>query len=69
MSDIRLVALGPPAVGKTSIIKRFLFNTYTDKYKPTIEDLFSKEFQLNGVKIKVDILDTAGQVEFPAMRR
>ncbi|CAG7693887.1 unnamed protein product [Allacma fusca] len=69
MSDIRLVALGPPSSGKTSIIKRFLFNTFSDKYKPTIEDLFSKEFILNGVKIKVDILDTAGRVEFPAMRR
>ncbi|GLH09027.1 Ras-related protein Rap1, partial [Gryllus bimaculatus] len=55
MSDyerIRLVILGGAGVGKSCIVKRFLFNTYTDKYRST-----------------VDILDTAGDMQFPAMRR
>lgn len=56
MSDqerIRIVLLGDSAVGKSAIIKRFLFNTYSDKYRTTIEDLFSKEFDLGATTIKV----------------
>lgn len=58
MSDqerIRIVLLGDSAVGKSSIIKRFLFNTYSDKYRTTIEDLFSKEFDLGVTTIKASI--------------
>ncbi|CAN8007915.1 unnamed protein product [Ixodes pacificus] len=66
---MRLVTLGGGGVGKSSIVKRFLFNTYTDRYKPTVEDLFCKEFDLDTMTLKVDILDTAGDHQFPAMRR
>lgn len=66
---IRLVTLGGGKVGKSSIVKRFLFNTYSDRYRPTVEDLFCKEFDLETMTLKVDILDTAGDHQFPAMRR
>lgn len=66
---VRLVTLGGPNVGKSSIVKRFLFNTFTDKYKPTVEDLYSQEYDFGQLTLKVDILDTAGDLQFPAMRR
>lgn len=72
MSDyerIRLVILGGPGVGKSSIVKRFLMNTYCSKYKSTIEDLYNREYDLGHMTLKVDILDTAGDMQFPAMRR
>ncbi|XP_017776689.1 PREDICTED: GTP-binding protein Di-Ras1 [Nicrophorus vespilloides] len=72
MSDyerIRLVILGGAGVGKSCIIKRFLTNTYTDKYRSTIEDLYNREYDLGHMTLKVDILDTAGDMQFPAMRR
>lgn len=65
----RIVLLGSGKVGKTSILKRFLFDTFSDTYKETIEDLFSKEYDINGTHLKVDFLDTAGNIAFPAMRR
>ncbi|XP_013386328.1 GTP-binding protein Rhes [Lingula anatina] len=65
----RLVVLGSGRVGKTSIIKRFMKHSYTEKYKETVEDLYCKEYDINGARIKVDILDTAGNFAFPAMRR
>lgn len=36
-----------------------------------MEDLFSRDFGLSGADntLKVDILDTSGESEFPAMRR
>ncbi|XP_054090404.1 GTP-binding protein Di-Ras2 isoform X1 [Zeugodacus cucurbitae] len=69
LERIRLVILGGAGVGKSSIIKRFLFKTYTDKYRATVEDLFNREYDLGGVTLKVDILDTSGDMQFPAMRR
>lgn len=66
---IRLVILGGAGVGKSCIIKRFLSNTYTDKYRSTVEDLYNREYDLGHMTLKVDILDTAGDMQFPAMRR
>ncbi|KAF2885482.1 hypothetical protein ILUMI_20690 [Ignelater luminosus] len=72
MSDyerIRLVILGGAGVGKSCIVKRFLTNTYSDKYRSTVEDLYNREYDLGHTTLKVDILDTAGDMQFPAMRR
>ncbi|KAG5677477.1 hypothetical protein PVAND_007235 [Polypedilum vanderplanki] len=72
MSDferIRLVLLGGPYVGKSCIVRRFLTKSYNDKYRPTVEDLHNREYDLGAVTLKVDILDTSGDMQFPAMRR
>ncbi|CRL00198.1 CLUMA_CG013472, isoform A [Clunio marinus] len=72
MSDferIRLVILGGAGVGKTCVVRRFLTKTYNDKYRPTVEDLHNREYDLGSVTLKVDILDTSGDMQFPAMRR
>ncbi|GAB6020373.1 hypothetical protein CHUAL_003082 [Chamberlinius hualienensis] len=66
---IRLVVLGGGGVGKTGVIKRFLFNQFDEKYRSTVEDLYYREYDLGRMTIKVDILDTAGDLQFPAMRR
>ncbi len=66
---LRLVVMGDSFVGKSSIVRRFLFGTFAAKYTATVEDLFSRDFDLAGATLKVDILDTAGDAQFPAMRR
>ncbi|GIY17538.1 GTP-binding protein Rhes [Caerostris darwini] len=66
---IRLVTLGGGGTGKSSIVKRFLFNSFCEKHRPTVEDLYCREFDLESMTLKVDILDTAGDFQFPAMRR
>ena len=65
----RLVVMGDSYVGKSSIIKRFLYGTFNIDYVATVEDLFSQDFEVGGTCLKVDILDTAGDAQFPAMRR
>lgn len=50
---IRLVILGGAGVGKSSIVKRFLFKTYNDKYRATVEDLYNREYDLGSVTLKV----------------
>lgn len=58
MSDlerIRLVILGGPGVGKSCIVKRFLFKSYSDKYRATIEDLYNREYDFGNGTLKVSI--------------
>lgn len=64
-----MVVLGAGHVGKTAIINRFLKKSFTATYKQTVEDLHCKDYDVNGTIIRVDILDTAGHLSFPAMRR
>lgn len=49
----RVVLLGDAGVGKSCIIKRFLFKTYSDKYRATVEDLYNREYDLGTVTLKV----------------
>ncbi|ESO06619.1 hypothetical protein HELRODRAFT_124648, partial [Helobdella robusta] len=65
----RLVVLGSGRVGKTCLLQCLLNNKFIEAYRPTVEDLHCKTFVYNGGVISVDILDTAGNLEFPAMRR
>lgn len=56
MSDferIRLVLLGGAGVGKSCVVKRFLMKSYCDKYRPTVEDLHNREYDLGSVTLKV----------------
>ncbi|XP_043284172.1 GTP-binding protein Di-Ras2-like [Venturia canescens] len=66
---IRLVVLGGAGVGKSAIIRRLLGQGFTERYRPTVEDLYSRECVLGTLTLKVDLLDTAGDLQFPAMRR
>lgn len=42
----RLAVLGSGKVGKTSIIRRYLHGTFDEKYKETVEDLYSRDFNI-----------------------
>lgn len=65
----RLVVLGSAKVGKTSVVSRFLYNKFDDKYTPTIEDFHRKVYRIRGEAYRLDLLDTSGNHPFPAMRR
>lgn len=68
-TQVRLVFLGAAGVGKTALIRRFLQDTFEPKHRRTVEELHSKEYDLGGVKVTVEILDTSGSYSFPAMRK
>lgn len=59
----RLVVLGASRTGKSSIIHMFLNGKFLDTYKETVEDLHYREFTIDDKAIKVDILDTAGNIQ------
>ncbi|CAI6361481.1 unnamed protein product [Macrosiphum euphorbiae] len=65
----RVVMMGAARVGKTSIIKQFLYDQFPDRYKETIEELHRGDYELpDGARLTLDILDTSGAYQFPAMR-
>jgi len=68
MDEYRLVILGDGAVGKTTITIQFIQNHFVDIYDPTIEDCYIKQVLIDGRIYLLDILDTAGQEEYSAMR-
>ncbi|EFC50878.1 ras family small GTPase [Naegleria gruberi] len=68
MSDYKLVILGSGGVGKTACTIQFIQGSFIERYDPTIEDSYRKHFEVDGVVKVLDILDTAGQEEYSALR-
>ncbi|XP_030753703.1 ras-related protein Rap-1 [Sitophilus oryzae] len=64
----KIVVMGAAKVGKSSIISQFLYGTFSSKYKRTVEEMHHGDFNVQGVHLTLDILDTSGAYEFPAMR-
>ncbi|XP_056641056.1 ras-related protein Rap-2b isoform X1 [Diorhabda sublineata] len=64
----KIVVMGAAKVGKSSIINQFLYGTFSSKYKRTVEEMHHGDFNVAGVHLTLDILDTSGAYEFPAMR-
>jgi GTPase KRas protein len=66
--ELRVVILGSGGVGKSAIVVQFIQNHFIDFYDPTIEDSYRKQTIVDGNNYVLDILDTAGQEEYSAMR-
>lgn len=64
----KVIVLGDPGVGKTSLANRYVNNKFTTVYKATIgADIFSKELVLDGHEVFLQIWDTAGQERFHSL--
>ena len=61
-----LLAAG--GVGKSALTIQLIQNHFVDEYDPTIEDSYRKQVVIDGETCLLDILDTAGQEEYSAMR-
>ncbi|KAI9899276.1 hypothetical protein N3K66_005737 [Trichothecium roseum] len=64
----KVVILGDGGVGKTGFAIQMSLGQFVDTYDPTIEDSYQKRIVVDGVPCKLDILDTAGQEEYTALR-
>eukprot|EP00057_Strongylocentrotus_purpuratus_P031509 XP_784847.3 PREDICTED: GTP-binding protein Di-Ras2-like [Strongylocentrotus purpuratus] len=65
----RLIFFGSAQVGKSAIIRRFVSQTFSEQYNPTIEDMFERPIDYDGKEVKLQILDTSGSFNFPAMHQ
>jgi small GTP-binding protein len=66
----KVIIIGPGAVGKTSILHRFVENKFSFRYKMTIgADFLSKVILRNGDTIKLQIWDIGGQDRYKFLRQ
>ncbi|KAI6217500.1 Ras-like protein 2 isoform X2 [Aphelenchoides fujianensis] len=65
---LRLVVLGSGGVGKSALTIQFVQQYFISEYDPTISDSYSKTCFIEENMWKLDVIDTAGQDEFAAMR-
>ncbi|KAK6327519.1 GTP-binding protein Rit1 [Coregonus clupeaformis] len=66
--EYKLVMLGEGGVGKSAIIMQFISHRFPEDHDPTIEDAYKTQIRIDDEPANLDILDTAGQAEFTAMR-
>lgn len=66
----KVIIVGEPGVGKTSLIQRYTKNLFRENYKTTIGvDFALKTFNRNGMTIKLQLWDIAGQEQFNSVTR
>jgi DIRAS family GTP-binding Ras-like protein 2 len=68
-TDYRVVVFGSAGVGKSSLVVRFVKGTFKDTYVPTIEDNYRQIISNNKLVFTLQITDTTGSHQFPAMQR
>ncbi|VDM57379.1 unnamed protein product [Angiostrongylus costaricensis] len=68
MTEYKLVVVGDGGVGKSALTIQLIQNHFVEEYDPTIEDSYRKQVVIDGETCLLDILDTAGQEEYSAMR-
>jgi len=66
--EYKLVIVGGGGVGKSALTIQLIQNHFVDEYDPTIEDSYRKQVTIDEETCLLDILDTAGQEEYSAMR-
>jgi len=60
--------MGSGGVGKSAVTLQFINRQFLTLYDPTIEDRYQKHIEYKSVQCMLEILDTAGQETFSAMR-
>jgi len=66
--EYRIVVVGSGGVGKSALTVRFIQGTFVKRYDPTIEDSYRKQVEVDAKACMLDIMDTAGQEEYSALR-
>ena len=65
---LKLLLLGDSSVGKTCLLNQFVSRKFTNKYQATIgSDFSSKQLDIDGQSITLQIWDTAGQERFHSL--
>ena len=65
---LKLAIAGDSSVGKTSLVNRYIKNTFEENSKSTIiANFLNKEIELNGEEYRLFIWDTAGLERYGSM--
>ncbi|KAL7419371.1 RAS2 protein [Cryptotrichosporon argae] len=64
----KITVLGDGGVGKTALTVQFTMSSFVEAYDPTIEDCYRKQWVVDEQPCLLEVLDTAGQEEYTALR-
>jgi len=64
----KIIMVGSGGVGKSALTLQFMYDEFVEDYEPTKADSYRKKAVLDGEECQVDILDTAGQEDYAAIR-
>lgn len=70
-TTLKIIIVGEPAVGKTSLVKKFVSGQFTKDYRSSIgTNIFIKKLNLKNIgKVTIQLWDIAGQERWINMRR
>jgi len=67
---IKIILLGDTGVGKSSIIKRYIEDSFDENLSSTIGSNFLEKIEkIKGQKVRLEVWDTAGQEEFRSVTK
>lgn len=64
----KVIMVGSGGVGKSALTLQFMYDEFVEDYEPTKADSYRKNVVLDGEEVQIDILDTAGQEDYAAIR-
>nr|CAB3265416.1 ras-related protein O-RAL [Phallusia mammillata] len=64
----KVIMVGSGGVGKSALTLQFMYDEFVEDYEPTKADSYRKKVVLDGEDAQIDILDTAGQEDYAAIR-
>ena len=65
----KITIIGEPAVGKTSLVKKFVTEKFSEEYKSTMgANIYLKNVDIAGNRIKLTLWDLAGQDKWSQMQ-
>ncbi|EKE40047.1 hypothetical protein ENUP19_0039G0009 [Entamoeba nuttalli] len=64
----QVVIIGEGSVGKSALCLQFVREVFSVEYSPTIEDTYNKTIKVDSHTVTFNLIDTAGQEEYVALR-
>ncbi|CAD5117239.1 DgyrCDS6035 [Dimorphilus gyrociliatus] len=64
----KVIMVGSGGVGKSALTLQFMYEEFVEDYEPTKADSYRKKVVLDSEEVQIDILDTAGQEDYAAIR-
>ncbi|XP_034949562.1 ras-related protein Ral-a isoform X1 [Chelonus insularis] len=64
----KVIMVGSGGVGKSALTLQFMYDEFVEDYEPTKADSYRKKVVLDAQEVQIDILDTAGQEDYAAIR-
>jgi len=64
----KVIMVGSGGVGKSALTLQFMYDEFVAAYEPTKADSYRKKVTLDAEECSIDILDTAGQEDYSAIR-